>query len=152
MRLWLLPLAFICLVAHSEPVCVRAPWTALRKGPGPKYDKSWTVPKYMPFLKLERKGEWLKLSDLDGEIHWGHIMDFTENFHCVVVKTNTAETRQGPGTKYPYGDYKSLDRFTPLKRLDVKDNWVQVESDTGMKFWVQESKVWRPVQIQTIHF
>lgn len=138
--------------AHAQAVCTRSAMTVLRKGPGAKFDKTWVVSKYMPFLKLDMKSGWLKLQDMDGQVHYGRAADFSQSIRCVVVKSNTAETRQGPGTSFPYGDFKTLDRYTPLKRVGIDTGWVQVENDLGMKSWVQESKLWHPVKMQAVKF
>jgi len=140
------------VAAQAQAVCTRSSTTVLRKDPSSKAEKSWIVGKYMPFMILEIKSGWLKLEDLEGQKHYGRTSDFSQKFRCVVVKTNTAETRQGPGSKFPYGDFKTLDRYTPLKRLEAQDGWVQVENDLGLKSWVQENKVWHPVKVQTLSF
>lgn len=138
--------------ARAQAVCTRSAMTVLRKGPGTKFEKSWVVSKYMPFLKVELKNGWLKLQDVDGQIHYGRASDFSQSIRCVVVRVNTAETRQGPGTRFPYGDFKTLDRYTPLKRISMDGNWVQVENDLGMKSWIQDSKLWHPVKMQSVKF
>lgn len=148
----LLASAIFSWPALSQAVCAKSAMTVLRKGPGTKYEKSWVVPKNMPFMKLDQKGAWIKLSDLDGEVHWGSIYDFTQHVRCVVIKANTAETRQGPGSNFPYGDFKTLDRYTPLKRLANQGPWVQVQSDLGTKSWIHESKLWHPVKVEAVHF
>jgi SH3-like domain-containing protein len=140
------------LAAQAQAICTRSSVTVLRKNPSSKAEKSWVVTKYMPFLLLEVKNGWLKVEDLDGVQHYGRASDFSQKFRCVVIKSNTADTRQGPGPRFPYGDFKTLDRYTPLKRLDAHDGWVQVENDLGLKSWVQESKVWHPVKVQTLSF
>jgi SH3-like domain-containing protein len=142
----------VALPAYAQSVCSRSAVTVLRKGPGAKFDKSWVVAKYMPFLKLELKNGWIKLQDLEGQTHYGRAVDFTQSIRCVVIKSNTAETRQGPGTSFPYGDFKTLDRYTPLKRLNADNGWVEVENDLGLKSWVPESKVWHPVKVMGVKF
>lgn len=138
--------------AHAQAVCTRSAMTVLRKGPGVKFEKSWVVSKYMPFLKLELKNGWLKLQDVDGQTHYGRAADFSQSIRCVVVKVNSAETRQGPSASFPYGEFKTLDRYTPLKRVGIDTGWVQVENDLGLKSWIQESKVWHPVKMQAVKF
>jgi SH3-like domain-containing protein len=148
-------IALFCLVAgfsaRGQAVCARSTAT-LRKGPGSQFEKTWTVSKYMPFVVMEQKGAWSKLSDIDGEIHWALSSNFTRSFRCVAVKSNTVETRQGPGTQFPYGDLKTLDKYTPLKRYDSKNGWLEVENDLGQRVWVSENKVWKPIRVQTLSF
>lgn len=145
-------LALFSSTAFAQAVCTRVPSTTLRKGPGPKFEKSWTVTKYMPFLQVDSKDGWLKLVDMDGEVHWGRGQDFTRHLRCVAVRSNTTETRQGPGPGFPYGDFKTIDRYTPLKRLNSQGGWLEVENDLGMKAWVQESRIWHPVKVEAVHF
>lgn len=142
---------FVSTSALAQAVCARTT-TTLRRGPGNQFEKSWSVTKYMPFVKSEQKNGWIKLSDIDGETHWGRAGDFTQSYRCVAVKVNTLENRQGPGPQFPYADLKTLDRYTPLKRLDIKNGWVWVENDLGQKSWVQESKVWKPVRVESVSF
>lgn len=151
MKVLLSLLMTISLPALAQAVCARTTAT-LREGPGTSFAAKWKVSKFMPFVRLEQKSGWMKLADMDGDIGYGRAVDFTTRFRCVAVKSNTAETRQGPGTQFPYGEFKTLDRYTPLKRHENKGSWVEVETDIGSRFWVQESKVWRPVHVQSVSF
>ena len=135
----------------GEPVCVKAAST-LRKGPGTQHPASWRVSKYMPFLTVERKGGWTKVQDLDGETHWAKGSDLTNKIRCVVVKTNIATLRREPSPSAAPIELKTVDRYTPFKRLENNREWMQVEDETGRQAWVHESQVWKPVNIQSISF
>lgn len=135
----------------SEPVCAKANAT-LRKGPGTNHPVSWKVARYMPFLKTDRKGQWSKVEDLENEEHWIKTSDLTNKFRCIVVKTNIATLRKEPSTTAQALDLKSVDKYTPFKRLANDREWVQVEDETGRQAWVHESQVWKPVTVQSITF
>lgn len=135
----------------GEPVCAKI-YTTLRKGPGSQFPVSWKVARNMPFLRTERKNGWLKLEDLDGEIHWAKAGDFTKLYRCVVVKTNVANLRREPSSASALSDLRSVDRYTPFKRVATDREWVQVEDETGRQAWIHESQVWKPVNIQSFSF
>lgn len=154
MRLFLL-LLFMCsralFAASGDPACAKA-YITLRKGPGTQFPVSWKVARYMPFLKLESKSGWVKVQDLDGEMHWAAARDLNSTIRCVVVKSNVATLRRDPSATSPTVDLKTLDRYTPLKKLEAQGEWIHVEDETGRQAWIHESTVWKPVRIQSVNF
>lgn len=135
----------------GDPTCAKAPIT-LRKGPGPNFGLSWKVAKYMPFLKLENKGGWVKVQDLEGEIHWAQPRDLTSTISCVVVRSSTATLRLSPSASAPLAELKTVDRYTPLKKLEAQGEWLRVEDEAGHQAWVHESNIWKPVKVQSVTF
>lgn len=149
---WLLSLIFVSFSAHAgDPVCAKS-YITLRKGPGDKNPVSWKVAKYMPFMRVERKSGWSKVQDLEGEEHWAKSSDLTTAIRCVVVKTNVAVLRKEAKSDAPPIEIKTADRYTPFKRLGNDREWVQIEDETGRQAWVNETNVWKPVNVQSISF
>jgi SH3-like domain-containing protein len=144
--------ALVCAPVFAQPVCAKG-YITLRKAPGADKPVSWKVARYMPFLKVEKKGGWSKVQDLDGETHWAKNSDLNTVDRCVVVKTNIAVLRQEPAPTAPSAtDIKTVDRYTPFKKLAVDKDWVQVQDEAGRKSWIHESNVWKPVMINAISF
>ena len=56
----------------AEALCIKEKRANLRKGPGLHYEKLWEVFRYMPFRQLSKKGEWVRIKDLDGDVYWVH--------------------------------------------------------------------------------
>jgi SH3-like domain-containing protein len=144
-------LLLIPSLASAEAVCSRSNIT-LRKGPGPQNAVTWRVPKNMPFLRLERKNGWTKVQDLEGEIHWAKSGDLTTKIRCVVVKTNVALIHKEPSMTAPNSDLKTLDRYTPLERINDNRDWLQVKDEAGHLAWIHESQVWKPVTVNAFTF
>lgn len=144
-------ISLACWDAGAQAVCAKA-YISLRKGPAAKEGVTWKVARYMPFLKLESKNGWSKVQDLEGEVHWARGSDLTSQIRCVVVKTNVAALRQEPSASAQAAEIKTLDRFTPLKRLESNGEWIQVEVENGLKAWIHESNVWKPVMVNSITF
>lgn len=152
--------AFLFLVAAAiftfqlwaaEPVCAKGQ-TTLHKGPSSKEAISWKVGKYMPFLKLSTKKGWAKLQDLEGVVHYARATELSSRTRCVVVKTNVAGLHREPSSKAPAADFKTVDRFTPFKRVSDQSEWIQVEDEAGHQAWIHESQVWKPVKVNSFSF
>lgn len=140
-------------LARAYAVCARKSKVTLYSRPSLHAAKSWVVAKYMPFVRVERKGAWLHLKDLDGDLHWGRTKDFTHKIRCVVVKASKADLRQGPSRRSPLASgLKTLDRYTPLERLDSESGWIEVRDGLGQKAWISEGDLWQPVVFQSLRF
>lgn len=138
-------------LARAEAVCARATIT-LRKGPSPKTAVSWKVTKNMPFIKLEKRNGWIKLQDMEGEVHWAKPTDVTSKIRCVAVKSTIAPLYRQPSTSGSAADLKTLDRYTPLERMSDQREWMQVRDEAGHLAWIHESHVWKPVTVNSFNF
>ena len=49
----------------AQALCIKDNKANLREGPGTQHEKLWEVHKYMPFKKIRKKGDWLRVQDLD---------------------------------------------------------------------------------------
>ena len=129
-------------IAPADALCISERRANLRQGPGLNYDKLWEVFRYMPFRQLGRKGEWLRVQDLDGDIYWVHRRLTTKSYKCAVIKKNKINLRRGPGTHFK--KYKGIpgEKYYSMKVLKIKNNWVQVVDAWGDKAWVYRPLVW----------
>ena len=126
----------------ADALCIKNRQANLRQGPGLHYDKIWEVFRYMPFQQLGKKGEWLRVKDLDGDIYWVHKKLTTKSFKCAVIKKDATNLRNGPGTKYKKVKGMPGEKYFSMKVLKIKDNWVQVVDAWGDKAWIYRPLVW----------
>lgn len=129
-------------IAPADALCISERRANLRQGPGLNYDKLWEVFRYMPFRQLGRKGEWLRVQDLDGDIYWVHRRLTTKSYKCAVIRKNKINLRRGPGTHFK--KFKGIpgEKYYSMKVLKIKNNWVQVVDAWGDKAWVYRPLVW----------
>lgn len=73
--------AIVLLSNSAGALCVTVSEANLRSGPGTNYGKTWEVFKFMPFKRLSKKGNWLKVQDVDGDKHWIYRKLVTDNFN-----------------------------------------------------------------------
>lgn len=140
----------VTLLIHSfaHGLCASNVKVQLHKGPGSKFPRTWVVGKYTPLQELERKDHWIKVKDMDGEDHWVDATHVTYKYRCVAVKSTVAQLRTGAGPQFPAPNLMmTADRYTPFKRVESEGPWVQVENDYGVKAWIHEKNLWRPVAI-----
>lgn len=153
LRGWLLGLTVLtCANAAAEPVCVVRSKANLHRQPSAKSSVSWKVPKYMPLFRIDTKGAWSKVQDLDGEVHWIASRAISKKISCAVVRTKTAKLRKGPGSNAPLADLASVDKYTPFMKVDRDGEWIQVRDDYNGQYWVNETNVWIPMSRTRVSF
>lgn len=135
-------LFLFAVVPSAQALCIDAARANLRKGPGLNYEKLWEVFRYMPFEQLGKKGEWLRVKDVDGDIFWVHERLTTKSYKCAVIKQNRTNMRTGPGTNHPRVPWSPVDKFFSVKVLKIEKNWVYTEDAMGDKAWVFQPLVW----------
>lgn len=142
----------------SRAACVDAQQTKLRSAPSRSAKVTWVVGKFMPLVALEKKGQWSKVRDLDGEIHWVETRDLSTKYQCVVVKVGASVLRKGPATSEPKASAGLAERYMAFKRIDYlleeepPENWYKVVDEVGREAWVQQNHVWRPTTVTSVGF
>ena len=137
-----LAILLVFLSAGASALCVNVKEANLRSGPSSKQDKTWEVFKYMPFHKLSRKGNWIKVKDVDGDEHWIYSKLVTDKYKCAAVKVETVNVRSGPGTKYKKNILSPSPKYTSFKVIDTKGSWVKVEDEYGDTGWIYKDLLW----------
>jgi len=126
----------------ADALCIKGKRANLRKGPGLNYAKMWEVFKYMPFRQLNKKGEWLRIQDLDGDIYWVHKDLTTTSYKCAAIKQDKTNLRIGPGTHFKQVPWSPRPKYYSMKVLEIKKDWVRVVDSEGDKAWVYRPLVW----------
>jgi SH3-like domain-containing protein len=127
---------------HVLALCVKVSEANLRKGPGTKYKITWQVYKYMPFKKIAKKGNWYKVQDVDGDIHWIYGKLVTNDFDCAVIKVNEANVRSGPGTKFKRTFLSPAYKYESFKVIKREGSWVKVTDEFGFTGWIFRKLLW----------
>jgi SH3-like domain-containing protein len=125
--------------AGAETLCVTAGKANLRSGPGTAYRITWEVPRHMPLVEAAREGDWIKVRDLDGDIHWVFSGAVTKTARCAVVKTEKAHLRKEPGAKA--AALRDAARHECFRLDGEKGGWLKLDVD-GKPAWVAASDVW----------
>lgn len=125
--------------AFAERMSVSVPIANIRSGPGSNYEVLWNVEKYHPVNIIEKKGDWYKFSDFEGDKAWVH-KSLLDNTQSVITKKNKCNVRSGAGTKYTI--VFTVEKAVPFKVLEKKGNWLHIQHSDGDKGWIHNSLVW----------
>lgn len=123
----------------AEYVSVTKDGVNIRSGPSTKDEVYWEVFKDFPLKVVQRKGDWAKTQDFEGDSGWVYAPLLSKK-KTVIVKVKKANLRIGPGKNYEvvasalYGVV-----FKPGKR---DGEWMQVSHGDGTKGWIHKSLVW----------
>jgi len=132
-------LLFQGVAVAKERLCVTANIANLRSGPNTKNDMLWQVEKYHPFIIVEKKGNWYKVRDFEGDVAWMHKSLLGKTKAVITVKQK-CNVRSKP-------DKKSSIKFTvekgvPFKVLKKNGNWINIEHADGDVGWIYKTLVW----------
>lgn len=110
----------------------------LRSGPDAKKDALYQLPAGYPLEILERKGQWLKVSDFEGDKGWIQESMVNKTPH-VIVKVKECKVRSGPSNKDKVvGSGVKEVIFT---KVDQKGDWIKI-SHPDLSGWIQKDLVW----------
>lgn len=133
---------FTGFAAEAPALCVSAPEANLRSGPGTNHEKLWEVFKYMPLKRLDRKGLWYRVKDLDGDVYWVYAPLVTGKYQCAVVRDDKANVRSGAGLHFKQTSASPAMKYYSFKVLKIKGSWVNVMDEYGAKGWIYKPLLW----------
>ena len=132
-------------LASAETLYVKTNSLNLRTGPGKDYGIACQYGKGFPLKVLEKKGDWLKVSDFENDVGWVSKQLLARNTPHAIVKANKGvnkkiNIRSGPGTRYKtVGQAYYGVVFTVLGK---EGEWQKVRHDSGLIGWVQRNLLW----------
>jgi SH3-like domain-containing protein len=125
--------------AAAQQLCVQASRANLRSGPGTDSRITWEVNRYMPLIQVAVEGDWIKVKDVDGDLHWIYAPLVTDKIDCVTISAPKANIRKKPSTRSE--KWFTVEKYTSFKRIGSEDKWVKVEYE-GETMWIYNSLVW----------
>ncbi len=126
--------------AHAQTmVSVQGSTLNMRQGPGTHTPVLWELKKGYPLQIVERKGNWVKVRDFEGDTGWV-ARSLTGSTPHHVVKSRVANIRSGPGTQHRIvgkAEYGEL-----LRTREKRADWVRVERESGVGGWIAKQLLW----------
>ena len=125
-------------------VSVKGDKVNMRSGPGIQFNVKWEYGTGFPLEILKKQDEWLQVKDFENETGWIHKSHVRKAPQVIVTANKDQEQainiRSGPGNDNAiigsafYGVVFSI--------LEVKNDWVKVQHDSGFSGWIKKSLVW----------
>jgi SH3-like domain-containing protein len=135
----LLTFAFSANALGAEYGSVSKDGVNIRSGPDTNAEVYWEVFKDFPLKVLQKKNDWAKVEDFEGDTGWIYAPLLNAK-KTVIIKVKKANIRVGPGENYEivasalYGVV-----FTPGK---TDGDWVQISHADGTTGWISKSLIW----------
>ncbi len=143
MNRWWIPLviaeSFVSQTAWAEMLTVNVDTANFREGPSTKHEILYTADKYYTVEVIEKKKDWVKTRDFEGDIAWVSAALLTQK-NAVVVRVPCAIVRQGPSPQTPV--VFKIDRGEGMMVSKQKGAWLSVTNVDGAKGWVHRDVVW----------
>lgn len=124
---------------EAKSLCVKAARANLRAGPGTEHRITWEVNRWMPLVEVGTEGDWIKVRDVDGDLHWIYAGLITRKQTCITISAPKANIRRKPTTKS--GKWFTVEKYTSFKRTGGKAKWVRIEYE-GETMWIFYKLVW----------
>ncbi len=110
----------------------------LRSGPGTHTEAIFQLPAGYPLLLLERKGNWLKVQDYEGDKGWIE-QSLVSTSPRVIVRVREAKVRSGPNTSS--SEVGKAAKEVTLSRTGRQGDWVKV-SHPDLSGWIHKDLLW----------
>ena len=110
----------------------------LRSAADTKSDILYQLPAGYPLEVLSRQGQWLKVSDYEGDKGWIQDSMVNKSPH-VIVKAKEGKVRSGPGVKEKI--VGNVVREVILSKVDQKGDWIKI-SHPDLNGWINKDLVW----------
>jgi len=127
------------MAAAQERMAIRSAVANIRSGPNTDEAVLWQAEQYYPVIILEKKGDWRRIRDFEGDQGWVHA-SLLGPIKSVIVTTNRCNIRMGPGTQYDVAF--TVDKGIPFKVLRTKGQWLEVQHADGDSGWIHKGLVW----------
>lgn len=141
---FLLLFLFSAHIVMAEILSVKGDNVNLRAEPNTSSNVKWEYGKGFPLKIVQKKGDWLKVSDFEKDTGWIHRSMLTKTPHVIVNvnknSTRNINIRSGPSSssaivgKAYYG--------VVFEKLEVKSGWIKVRHETGLIGWVKGTLLW----------
>jgi SH3-like domain-containing protein len=125
--------------AIAEYVSVKVPVANIRSEPNDSGDPAWKVEAYYPLFVLEKKGDWYRFRDFEGDMGWIYAPLVNRDEAVITIKED-CNIRSGPSTQNDIVFKAEIG--IPFKVLTKKGSWLNVLHTDGDRGWIHKSLVW----------
>lgn len=125
---------------NAETLSVLKDGTNVRTGPSTKDQVAMELFQGYPLKVLEKKGDWIKVSDFENDTGWIYKTLVGPNNTVIVNAKSTINMRAEPSTTAAI--VANVERGVVLTRITTKGDWVKVKHAQGTEGWISKSLLW----------
>jgi hypothetical protein len=131
----------------ADTLCVASSLATLRKGPSTREEVTWRASRFMPLIREDRTGDWFKVRDMDGVIHYVYHTHVTRKIRCVAVSARVARLKSPPSPRQPAQlAYIFAEKYVAFRLIEEVGGNYLVEDDQKNRFLLSKLDAWRPIK------
>ena len=125
----------------AEYASVKSNGVNVRSGPSTDNDVRWEVFEGFPLEILERKDDWAKCRDFEGDSGWIH-NDLLTDKKMVIVKKKKVNLRNVPNTESNSKILAVVKYSVVFEALEKKGEWLRVKHSDSTEGWIHQNLIW----------
>ena len=133
-------LLFPCLALGAQVVSVKKDNVNVRSGPGTNFPVSMELFQGYPLKVLEKKGDWLKISDFENDSGWIYSPLVSPGSTVITNGKKSINMRSQPNTTASI--VATVERGVVLTKLSTQGKWVKVRHSQGTTGWIYSPVLW----------
>ncbi len=123
----------------ADYVTVKNDDVNVRSGPSTDSPVKMEVFKGYPFQVMSKEGNWLKVTDFEGDTGWIH-ESLVSNGDTVIVNSNKVNMRESTSTKSAV--IAEVERGVVFTQIGKEGDWIKVRHSGGTVGWIYSKLVW----------
>jgi SH3-like domain-containing protein len=125
---------------YAETVSVKSDGINVRTGPSTDDQIAMELFQGYPLKVVEKKGDWLKISDFENDSGWIHKSLVGPGNTVIVNAQKTINMRSEPKTSGAI--VANIERGVVLTKISSKGDWVKVKHAKGTEGWIHKTLLW----------
>ncbi|MBU0664323.1 MAG: SH3 domain-containing protein [Proteobacteria bacterium] len=125
---------------YAETVSVKSDGINVRTGPSTDDQIAMELFQGYPLKVVEKKGDWLKISDFENDSGWIHKTLVGPGNTVIVNAQKTINMRSEPSTNSAI--IANIERGVVLTKISSKGDWVKVKHAKGTEGWIHKTLLW----------
>ncbi len=131
-------LLFVSTAQAREMVSVQQR-ANMRAGAGTQHEALWVLEAGYPLSVTNRRGNWLQVTDFEGDTGWIY-RPLTAKRPHFIVKVEVANLRSSPSPQARRVGQATYGEI--LRTVKHRSGWVQVRRADGLKGWIARRLLW----------
>ncbi len=125
---------------YAETVSVMKDGINVRTGPSTDDQVAMELFQGYPLKVLEKKGDWLKVSDFENDSGWIYKTLVGPGNTVIVNAQDTINMRSEPSTSAAI--VANIERGVVLTKISAKGDWIKVRHSKGTEGWIYKTLLW----------
>ncbi len=131
---------FLVQGAAAQNVSIKKDNVNVRTGPGTDYPVYMELFKGYPLNVLQKKGDWLQISDFENDKGWVFAKLVVPGNTVIVNGKDTVNMRTKPSTTATI--IANVERGVVLTKLATQGKWTKVKHSKGTVGWIYKPLLW----------